>query len=146
MGELTWQDEANDTERTTLAIGRARPYNQELALIYEDWIMGLALSRFRWEGLPETCNERYLEWTLLTEGVATIAKNAGVWYSLQAIQQGQPNKYDLPQRWRAMAMPESPISPAIGATALLSTTTSCAPPHVEAVGVRAPSGAVRSHL
>lgn len=77
-------------------------YNQELALIYEDWLMGLALSRFRWEGLPETCNERYMEWTLLTEGVATIAKKGGIWYSLQAIQQGQPNKYDLPQCWRAM--------------------------------------------
>lgn len=77
-------------------------YNQELALIYEDWLMGLALSRFRWEGLPETCNERYMEWTLLTEGVATIAKKGDIWYSLQAIQQGQPNKYDLPQRWRAM--------------------------------------------
>lgn len=77
-------------------------YNQELALIYEDWLMGLALSRFRWEGLPDTCDARYLEWTLLTEGIATIANKGGRWYSLQAIQQGAPNKYDLPRSWRAM--------------------------------------------
>lgn len=86
-------------------------YNQELALIYEDWLMNLALSRFRWEGLPETCDARYLEWTLLTEGIATIAKNKGAWYSLQAIQQGQPNKYDLPVRWRAMGQAGRPNFP-----------------------------------
>ena len=83
-------------------------YNQELALIYEDWLLGLALSRFRWEGLPETCDERYLEWTLLTEGMATIASKGGVWYSLQAIQQGAPNKYDLPTAWRAMGQTGKP--------------------------------------
>lgn len=77
-------------------------YNQELALIYEDWLMGLALSRFRWEGLPDTCDARYLEWTLMTNGVATIARRGDTWYSLQAIQQGAPNKYDLPRSWRAM--------------------------------------------
>lgn len=56
-------------------------YNQELALIYEDWLMGLALSRFRWEGLPDTCDARYLEWTLMTNGVATIARRGDTWYS-----------------------------------------------------------------
>lgn len=83
-------------------------YNMELAQIYEDWLLGLAMSRFRWVGLPATCDQRYLEWTLLTEGVATIAEREGVWYSLQAVQQGAPNMYDNPRSWRALGQTGHP--------------------------------------
>lgn len=76
--------------------------DRNASMIYEDWLMGLAMSRFRWEGLPDTCDSRYLEWLLLTEGLATLAVNNGVLYSLMAVQQGAPNMYDNPRAWRAL--------------------------------------------
>ena len=61
--------------------------------MFQNDLIELALSRFRWLNLPETCNERFLEWTLLTEGAATLAyPNAGATLlSLRAVQQGAPN-------------------------------------------------------
>lgn len=35
-------------------------------------LLNLSLYTFQWDGLPETCNERYLEYALLTRGSACI--------------------------------------------------------------------------
>ena len=59
-------------------------WNQRTYAMYRNWIYAIALTRFKWVNLPPTCNERYLEWTLLNQGVATIAfpkKQPGVFYS-----------------------------------------------------------------
>lgn len=80
-------------------------YNQQLFNMFQNDLVELALSRFRWVGLPETCNERYLEWTLLTEGAATLAYPSlasDTLLSLKAVQQGAPNMYDEPRAWRAI--------------------------------------------
>lgn len=79
-------------------------YNQQLYNMFRNDLMELALSRFSWVGLPETCNERYLEWTLLNEGCATLAfPNASdTMLSLKCVQQGAPNMYDEPRSWRAI--------------------------------------------
>lgn len=80
-------------------------YNQQLFTMFQNDLMELALSRFRWVGLPETCNERYLEWVLLTEGAATLAypsPASGTLLTLRAVQQGAPNMYDEPRSWRAI--------------------------------------------
>lgn len=79
--------------------------NQRTYLYYVDIITKMALSRFRWINLPETCDERYLEMTLVTQGIASIAfprKMEGTFLSLQCAQQGQPNMYDRPIRWLAI--------------------------------------------
>lgn len=79
--------------------------NQRTYLYYVDIITKMALSRFRWINLPETCDERYLELTLVTQGIASIAfprKMEGTFLSLQCAQQGQPNMYDRPIRWLAI--------------------------------------------
>lgn len=71
---------------------------------FRSQIVKLALARFRWVGLPSTCSERYLEWTLLHQGVATIARpseNTG-FVSLQMVQRGEPNMYADPVRWDAL--------------------------------------------
>ena len=47
--------------------------NERLYQYYINLIMQMAMSRFRWLNLPPTCDERYLEWILCLEGVATIA-------------------------------------------------------------------------
>lgn len=79
--------------------------NQRTYLYYCDVMIKMALSRFRWLNLPPTCDERYLELTLVTQGVATIAfprKMCGTFLSLQCTQQGGPNVYDRPVRWLAI--------------------------------------------
>lgn len=79
--------------------------NQQLYFYYCDVITKMALSRFRWVNLPDTCDERYLEWTLITQGVASIAyphKMRGTFLSLQCAMQGQPNMYDRPVKWQAI--------------------------------------------
>lgn len=79
--------------------------NQRTYQYYVDIILKMALSRFRWINLPSTCDERYLEWTLITQGMASIAyprKMRGTFLSLQCAPQGQPNMYDRPNRWLAI--------------------------------------------
>lgn len=79
--------------------------NQRTYFYYVDMMMKMALSRFRWINLPESCDERYLEFTLVTQGMASIAfprKMQGTFLSLQCAPQGQPNMYDRPVRWLAI--------------------------------------------
>lgn len=67
------------------------------------YLFSLALNRFRWVGLPETCDARFLEYTLHTYGIATVCHPEGMpdtWQSLQAVVQGPYNCYGLPTSWR----------------------------------------------
>lgn len=80
-------------------------YNSRLFMMFRAEIMGMALNRFKWLNLPKTCDERYLELTLLMQGQASIAfpkKQSGVFYSTQMAQIGRPNVYDNPTAWRAI--------------------------------------------
>lgn len=77
-------------------------YNSRLFRFYKQQIIKLALNRFKWVNLPETCDERYLEMILLYQGAATIAfpkKQVGTFYSTQVTQMSPPNVYDNPTRW-----------------------------------------------
>mgnify|MGYP003290346429 CR=1 FL=1 len=76
--------------------------NRRTYMYYVNIIMQMAMSRFRWLNLPPTCNERFLEWVLCLEGMATIAfpkKQKGVFYSTRAVQQGILNIYQTPTKW-----------------------------------------------
>ena len=78
-----------------------RAYNKNL-----DMLLALAINRFRWEGLPETCDARYLEKILHRNGVATLSykrdKPARIYTTLQAMPTGVYNMYGLPTTWRAV--------------------------------------------
>lgn len=79
--------------------------NDRIYLYYCDVITKMALSRFRWLNLPPTCDERYLEFMLVTQGTATIAyprKMPGTFLSLQMAPQGKLNMYERPTRWLAI--------------------------------------------
>lgn len=69
-------------------------------------LISLAMNRFRWVGLPDTCDARYLEFCLHRNGIATIAHVqddiSPVFYSLMAMPNGEYNMYGLPVRWRAV--------------------------------------------
>lgn len=77
-------------------------YNSALFYMYRNQIIKLAMSRYKWVNLPVTCDERYLEMTLLRQGIATIAfpkRQRGIFYSTQVAQMSPPNIYDNPTKW-----------------------------------------------
>ena len=80
-------------------------YNTRLFMMFRAEILGMAMSRFKWLNLPKTCDERYLELTLILQGQASIAypkSKPGVFFSTQLAQVSRPNIYDNPTAWRAI--------------------------------------------
>lgn len=80
-------------------------WNQRAFMAYRMWIARMALNRFKWLNLPETCDERFLEFTLLRNGVASIAypkKMPGSFFSTMANTNGRWNVYDTPCRWESI--------------------------------------------
>lgn len=74
---------------------------------YFDDIIRIASNRFRWEGLPDSVNVKFLEQTLLKFGMATIAHPKGapdMWYGLQVGGIGDLNAYGEPVSWRAQGV------------------------------------------
>lgn len=82
---------------------QSNAYNQQLFIAFRTQIINLALTRFKWVNLPATCDARFIEWTLLFNGIATIAKpkNKNAWYSTQATINGHINVYDNPVSWKS---------------------------------------------
>lgn len=79
-------------------------YNTRLYNYYRNIMLQMATNRYRWINLPKTCNERYLNWILTTEGVATIAfpeKMRGTFFSTKAVIKSQPNVYDEYTEWES---------------------------------------------
>lgn len=77
-------------------------YNTRLFMMFRAQILGLALSRFKWINLPKTCDERFLEYTLVLQGQASIAfpkSQKGIFYSTQLAMIDRPNIYDNPTKW-----------------------------------------------
>ena len=81
--------------------------NQYTYYMYRNQILRLAINRYKWRGLPDTCDPEYLEKTLILSGQATIAKTPelGVWVSVGATG-GPINLYDQPKSWRAISTNE----------------------------------------
>ena len=85
-------------------------YNQRLFTMLQGQIIDMALTRFKWVNLPPTCDERFLEMTLLFQGIATIARpfsgsHAGEWLSLQVNGWGEnPDLYGNPIKWTALGL------------------------------------------
>lgn len=83
---------------------QSQNYNERLIMMYRNMIVQMAMSRFKWLNLPPTCDERFLEWTLLYEGVACICyprTQEGIFYSTRATFDSHPNVYDDFPKWRS---------------------------------------------
>lgn len=79
-------------------------YNQLMYESFRTQIINMALSRFRWVNLPATCDARFLEWSLLVNGIATIAhpeSDPDNFYSTQATALSPWNVYDNPTAWES---------------------------------------------
>lgn len=76
-----------------------RTYAKNLSML-----LSLAMNRFRWVNLPDTCDARFLELQLHKTGIATICHPLDmpdVWQSLIANPYGEFNCYGIPVKWRA---------------------------------------------
>lgn len=83
---------------------QSKSLNQRYQQFFRNQLLQLALARFRWENLPETCDVRYLEMQLLCQGSATLALPGGdptMTLSLQAACE-TINMYGNPATWRAI--------------------------------------------
>lgn len=71
-----------------------------------DMLLALAINRFRWEGLPNTCDARFLEKTLHRNGIATLCYKVDEptrqYLTLEAMPNGEYNMYGLPTHWQAV--------------------------------------------
>lgn len=90
-------------------------------------LLAIAVNRFRWEGLPPTCDPRYLEIQLHRSGIATICHDADtpdVWQTLMAAPQGEWNDYGIPTEWRARGYNDTDykVTPATGELVYYSQT------------------------
>lgn len=72
---------------------------------YRERLINLALSQFKWHGLPDTCNALYLERTLLFTGKACLCKPKGTdfWLSLDYVQKGGVDVYGFPEDIRGIS-------------------------------------------
>lgn len=79
-------------------------FNQRAYAKNMSMLISLAINRFRWEGLPDTCDARFLEWQLHRTGMATMCHEKDlpdVWQTLIASPFGEFDVYGYPLRWRA---------------------------------------------
>lgn len=92
-----------------------------------DMLVSLAVNRFRWTGLPDTCDARFLEMALHRNGFATICHATAtpdIWQTLYASPQGLFNAYGLPTEWLATGFNETQytVTPANGEMVYYSQT------------------------
>ena len=85
-------------------------YNTRLFTMFKNQVLNMVLTRYHWINLPQTCDERFLEWTLYTEGIATIARprsgaHANQWLSLtMGGWDSVPDMYGNPSKWCALGV------------------------------------------
>ena len=81
-------------EDTELVINNAEIYHY-----YRERLINVALASFDWHGLPETCDRRYLERTLLYSGKAALLIPRGIsntWLSVDFLNIGDFDVYGYP--------------------------------------------------
>ena len=76
-------------------------------LTYHDYysrLKNIALSIYKWEGLPKTCNARFLEDTLFHYGIAIFVKDENMSFlNLRAAQASTLNVYNEPTAYTAFS-------------------------------------------
>lgn len=102
-------------------------YNSLCFNVNVDMLLSIAMNRFRWVGLPSTCDARFLELQLHQTGLATICHNPetpDIWQTLIAMPQGEFNDYGIPVQWRGKGWTttEFNVTPANGELVYYSQT------------------------
>ena len=78
--------------------------NNASFIMYYDRLCELSMSMFKWEGLPDEIDERFLELALFTDGYALFFKEEDIGYAALRCMIGGPfNVYNIPTRRTAYA-------------------------------------------
>lgn len=80
-------------------------YNSRVYTMFRQQLINIAMARFNWVNMPRSVDTRYLEWTLLTQSVATIAHPRSMphaYYGTQVAYSGRLNVYDNPVKWQSI--------------------------------------------
>lgn len=80
-------------------------YNYRAFQMYFDALLSIAINRFRWVNMPDTCDPWYFEKILHRNGIATLSHSEelpDVLTTLQAMPNGVYNMYGYPTKWRAV--------------------------------------------
>lgn len=78
--------------------------NMEVYQHYYDRLFELAISMFKWSNLPETIDERFIEFNLFTNGTMLFFKDDVIGYlCLKATLEGELNVYGIPIKRTAYA-------------------------------------------
>lgn len=74
--------------------------------IYYERLMSLAISMFEWKNLPDSCDERFLELALYSDGCAVFFRDDGLdkYLALRCAIGGPFNVYNVPTYRRAYAV------------------------------------------
>lgn len=85
--------------------GQSAQQNTYTYVMWENYLQNIALTLFQWEGLPETCDERFLELTLYNRGYALFFQDPIVmrYLTLTCTIQGEWDVYNLPIHRQAFA-------------------------------------------
>ena len=85
-----------------------RDHNLQNTLVFHDYYSRLkmiATSIFKWENLPETCNERFLEDTLFHYGIAVFVKDSELdFLNLKVTPSSTLNVYNEPLGFTAFGV------------------------------------------
>lgn len=98
----SYANRANGVYWTTQA------WNDAAYAFFYRQLEGIAMNRFRWLGLPEKVDVRFLEYTLLYNGVATISYPRGLKpsnaFAMQAVLEGSYDGNMEYTKWRAQGV------------------------------------------
>jgi hypothetical protein len=87
------------------AFNNAAKLNDATYNAYFTRLRQLALSMFVWEGLPDSCDARFLEKTLFTMGRAVFVKDETMGFlTLKVTYGGELNVYELPTQYQAYSL------------------------------------------
>lgn len=84
---------------------RDKYFDNPVFLKYYNRLMEIAMSRFKWSGLPDTVDARFLEYTLCNQGFAIFFEDDGLGYlALQCMIGGELSVYRIPKDRTAYAV------------------------------------------
>lgn len=74
-------------------------------VMWENYLKNIALTLFKWEGLPDTCDERFLELTLYNRGYALFFQDPilATYLAMTCTIQGEWDVYNIPIQREAFA-------------------------------------------
>lgn len=92
-------------ERSIDRFWQSEDANGRLYAANMSMLLALAVNRFRWTGLPDTCDARFFEMQLHQYGIATLCHKEStpdIWQTLQAIPHAEFDVYGIPTKWDGM--------------------------------------------